>query len=507
MKKIVPFLFSLFSITAFSQQPIGWASLNGGTTGGAGGEMVTITNRAELLANVTGNDPKILLIQDTIELVLYERIKVYGNKTIVGNTLNAMIRFGGLEIVGNNVILQNLVIGDFYDGDWSGTTHSTDCLTIYGVNIWIDHCWFWAGADGLLDIRSGNGSVADYITISYCRFSDHNKVTLIGSSDNDIECRDHLRTTFHHCWYDGTIDKGVNQRMPRVRFGDVHVFNNYYEEIDSYCAAARFESDVVVENTYFRNSKSPHIMDDVGLGLEDPDLVAINNIYEQCTGSQTTSGDAFVPSNFYNYFPTPTYDVPVLVMNDAGPFNPIDNIPPTAVDDIIYYQGMTGAINIFATDNDTDADGGDLRVAQLANDPLGNAYIKLNRIIYFPLPNSTGVDTILYLLVDTQGGVDTGMVLIDYDNVNAVDEVEENGFMQLYPNPALGLVTIELASMGEAGAVRVFDSLGKHVVCGNNLSFNQNKYTLNTGFLSAGVYLVAVQVGDRVFSKKLIVSK
>ncbi len=509
MKKFTPLLFTLFTLSAFAQSgPVGWASLNGGTTGGEGGEVVTITNRAELLANVAGTTPKILMIEDTIELVLYEKVKVYANKTIVGKTQNAMIRFGGLEIVGNNVILQNLVIGDFYDGDWGGTTHSTDCLTIYGVNVWIDHCWFWAGADGLLDIRSGNGSIADYITVSYCKFSDHNKVTLVGAGDDATQDRDHLRVTFHHCWYDATVDKGLNQRMPRVRFGDVHVFNNYYEELDSYGVAARFESDVVVENTYFRNSKNPHIMDDIGLGLEDPDLVAINNIYEQCTGSQTTSGAAFVPGDFYNYTPTPTWDVPALVMNEAGPFNPAGNIAPVAVDDIIYYAGMAGAVTIFAADNDTDADGGDLRIAQIANDPPGNAFIKLNRITYFPLPNSTGVDTILYTLVDTQGGVDTGMVLIDFDNVNAAGDLEaESALIHVYPNPTNGLTTIEIPPFAGEAELRLFDSRGRQISCNGHLSFEQNKYTLDAGFLSPGVYLVSFQTNNHVFSKKLIINK
>ncbi|MCB9283838.1 MAG: T9SS type A sorting domain-containing protein [Lewinellaceae bacterium] len=506
MKNSLIFFFTLLTVSAFSQ-PIGWASLNGGTSGGAGGQVVTITNRTELLANVTGEDPKILLIQDTVELNLYERVKVYGNKTIMGATPAAMLRYGGLEIIGNNVILQNLAIGDFYDGDWSGTTHSTDCLTLYGVNIWIDHCWLWAGADGLLDVRSGNNNIADYITVSYTRFSDHNKVSLIGSADSNIECRDHLRITYDHCWWDGTLAKGLNQRLPRVRFGDVHVLNSYYEEVDSYCVAARFESDVVVEDNYFRNVSNPHIMDDFGLGIEDPDLVSIGNIYELCSGSQTTSGTAFTPSDFYSYDPIPAWDVPALVMNEAGPFNPDANISPVAVDDIIDYSGLSGTVNIYSVDNDTDADGGDLRIAQIANDPPGTAHIKLNRIIYTPLPNSTGVDTILYLLVDTQGGVDTGRVLIYYDGINSIfSRQDPNGVVQVYPNPANGLVTVEMeAGFEEASAIEVFDHLGRGVCSDLFPSENKNKYTLDTGFFPEGVYWVFVRAGAHRFTKKLVI--
>ena len=393
--------------------PVGWASLAGGTTGGAGGDTVTVTTRAQFLSYVGDNTARVIVIQDTLELNLYERVKVFGNKTIVGGTPNAMIRYGGLEIVGNNVIVQNLVIGDFYDGDWGGTTHSTDALTIYGQRVWIDHCWLYAGADGLLDVRAGNGNIADLITISYCRFSDHNKVTLIGASNDQVESRGHLRITFHHCWYDGTLAKGLNQRNPRVRFGDVHIFNTYYEEIDSYCAAARFESDLVLENNYFRNANNPHAIEDEGLGLEDPDLVAIDNIYEFSAGSQETGGTAFVPADFYSYVADPAVDVPALVMNGAGPFDPTDNQPPVAGEDPVGWDGLTNPIVIAATDNDTDADGGDLRIAQILNQPAGTAGIRLNQVYYTPPAGTGGRDTVLYLLVDTQGGVDTGRIIIE----------------------------------------------------------------------------------------------
>ncbi|MEL6720816.1 MAG: hypothetical protein AAFP82_19085, partial [Bacteroidota bacterium] len=324
-KKILLLIWIIFAIVGMASaqsQPIGWASLNGGTTGGFGGERIIVDNRQDFVAAVSSNEPMTVLIQDTIELRLYERIPVRSNKTLLGASENAMLRFGGLELVGNNIIVQNLIIGDSYDGDWSGKTNSTDCITVFGKNVWIDHCWFRTAADGLLDIRSGNGNIADYVTVSYCRFSDHNKVSLIGSSNESIEDRNHFRVSFHHCWYDGTIDKGLHQRNPRVRFGDVHMFNNYYEDLGSYCIAARIESDLVVENSYFRNCPSPHEIRDFDLGIEDPDIVAINNVYELCWGDMQTNGDAFIPSDFYDYTPDLVENIPAIVMNEAGPFNP-----------------------------------------------------------------------------------------------------------------------------------------------------------------------------------------
>lgn len=503
-------LFSLLCVSLNAQGgPVGWASVNGGTTGGEGGQTVLIRNRAELLANVTGSTAKILVIRDTIELQLYERVKVYANKTIVGETPAAMIRFGGLEILGNNVIVQNLAIGDFYDGDPSGTTHSTDCITIYGVNVWIDHCWLWSGADGLLDVRSGNGSIADYITISNTRFSNHNKVTLLGSSDDNIDNRGHLRTTFYQCWYDGTLGRQLTQRMPRVRFADAHILNTYYEEILSYCVGANFESDVVVEGSYFRNLKNPHIISDQGAGLEDPDLVGIDNAYEGTTGARSTNGTAFVPGDFYAYTPIPTHDVPARVMNEAGLFNDPDNKPPTANTDTVDFSMLVGAVVVDVTANDTDVDGGDLRIAQIANETPGLAVVKNNALTYLPRGGASGVDTILYVLVDTQGGIDTGKVLVYYDGLpNAVRVYGESALIIISPNPARDFTTVELAPALANGVVRIFGAAGNVVAAESMLRSNgNNRYQLSTSQLSAGLYLFSVETNQGRYTRKLLVTK
>ena len=488
--------------------PVGWASVNGGTTGGYGGDAVVISSRQQFVSQVLGNDPKILLIRDTIDLVLYERIKVYSNKTIVGMTQNAMIRFGGLEIVGDNVIVQNLIMGDFYDGDWDGKTHSTDCLTIYGKNIWIDHCWLHTAADGLLDIRTDGSLKANYITVSNVRFSDHNKVSLIGSSDDSTQDRDHLNATFHHCWFDGTLDKSVNQRMPRVRYGDVHVFNCYYEGITSSCVAARIESDVVVEKNYFRRSANPHSMDDFGKGLEDPDLVAVDNHYELTSGSKMTSGNAFDPSDFYGYTPDPVWDVPALVMNEAGPFNPFENQDPVAVTDTVDYRNLTGAVILDVTSNDLDADGGELRLAQMASTPRGIAFIRENKIYYAPPAQANGIDTLFYMLVDTRGGLDTGMVLIFYDGINTAKDLKKSAVpINLYPNPAADYLWIDLGEAAfDLDGIWLYDSLGtKRFAKISPEPVSPGHWKIDVSAWEEGIYSLTVRAGGQTVTKKMTI--
>ena len=73
--------------------------------------------------------------------------------------------------------------------------------------------------DGAVDITNAS----DLATVSWNRFDEHDKVMLIGSSDGATADIGKLRVTVHHNVFDSNV-----QRTPRVRFGQVHVYNNYY---------------------------------------------------------------------------------------------------------------------------------------------------------------------------------------------------------------------------------------------------------------------------------------
>ena len=62
----------------------------------------------------------------------------------------------------------------------------------------------------------------------------------------------HLRVTFHHNLYEN-----VTQRLPRVRFGEVHVYNNYYKFTNQfnypflYAWGVGYSSKIYAQNNYF----------------------------------------------------------------------------------------------------------------------------------------------------------------------------------------------------------------------------------------------------------------
>lgn len=63
----------------------------------------------------------------------------------------------------------------------------------------------------------------DLVTVSYNHFYDHDKSSIIGNSDSKTADEGALRVTLHHNYYENTV-----QRTPRVRYGQVHLYNNYY---------------------------------------------------------------------------------------------------------------------------------------------------------------------------------------------------------------------------------------------------------------------------------------
>ncbi|MBN2536174.1 MAG: hypothetical protein JXB88_25055 [Spirochaetales bacterium] len=280
------------------QQPgvIGFASQNGGTTGGSDGTTVTVSNYSDLESAVSGSERRIVRISGTI--TGSGMMKTGSNKSIIGSGSSSTISGFGLNISGqNNIIIQNITF----------TNADDDSINVqeYSTNIWIDHCSFTNGYDGLVDIKRGSS----YITVSWNHFYNHGKTCLLGhSDDNTGQDTGNLKVTYHHNFFDNT-----DTRHPRIRFGHVHVLNNYYIG-NEYGVASTMNADVLVEGNYFSGVDDPTL---VGYGSSGPgDLVERNNIYDNCGNSPQTQGS--VPSFPYSYSLDNASSIPSIVRNGAG---------------------------------------------------------------------------------------------------------------------------------------------------------------------------------------------
>ncbi|WP_331155122.1 polysaccharide lyase family 1 protein [Steroidobacter sp.] len=214
------------------------------------------------------------------------RIRVGSNTTIVGVGDKAAIRGAWIDIRGtsgvansrSNIIIRNITFQDTYDcfPQWSPTDGSLgawnalyDSISLRDTNnVWIDHNTFedrvtadstqpnyfgvlYQVHDGSLDITNAS----DLVTVSWNRFRNHDKVMLIGSSDSTAADRGKLRVTLHH-----NVFERVGQRVPRVRFGQVHLYNNYYDLRNTpnyqYSWGVGIESAIYAEENFFAAPRS-----------------------------------------------------------------------------------------------------------------------------------------------------------------------------------------------------------------------------------------------------------
>src|SRR5687767_14776414 len=69
----------------WSDTPHGFASLDGGTTGGAGGKVVTVTDQASLVRYASAEEPYVIRVEGAIDVEPFgSDIVVTSNKTIIG---------------------------------------------------------------------------------------------------------------------------------------------------------------------------------------------------------------------------------------------------------------------------------------------------------------------------------------------------------------------------------------------------------------------------------------
>lgn len=276
-----------------ANQPIGFGA---GTTGGAGGATVTVSNATQFTEAVKRTGPLVIQVNGTVSLS--SMTKVTSNKTIIGVGTSGRITGSGLNVSKvNNVIIRNLTF----------TGSNDDAINVeYSTKVWIDHNDISNANDGAIDIKRAS----DHITVSWNRVHHHDKTFLLGHSDsNGGEDRGKLRVTYDHNWFDGT-----KQRNPRVRFGNpVHVLNNYYSNIGSYGVASTEGAGVLVEGNYFENVKDPYHLGEAASGPGT--LVARNNHFVNSGQGQAGGSVASIP---YGYAVDNASSVKSIVTAGAG---------------------------------------------------------------------------------------------------------------------------------------------------------------------------------------------
>ncbi|XP_076947497.1 pectate lyase 4-like [Bidens hawaiensis] len=222
---------------ALAECALGFAK---GTTCGAGGEIYTVTDPSDedgenpkegtLRYGASQKKPLWIIFEKDMVITLKHTPVVTSDKTIDGRgAVVEIANSGGITIQEeNNIIIHGININNVkvMDGYAGRSACDGDALTIKTASkIWIDHCTLSNGPDGLLDVTVGSTAV----TISNCRFQDHDKVVLLGADDSHTEDKI-MQVTVAYNRFEDTC----TQRMPRCRFGFFQVVNNDYNKWKMY---------------------------------------------------------------------------------------------------------------------------------------------------------------------------------------------------------------------------------------------------------------------------------
>lgn len=291
---------------------VGWATQGGGTTGGAGGPTVTVTNWNDFRTQAQTAGARTILVSGmlsgsgTVEVTANKTIRGVGaGSGLSGTTLNIE------DMHPANVIIQNLNIRGVL---------GTDAIQIENAtHIWIDHNTMSSTIESNPDVYDGMIDIThagDYITVSWNIIRNHWKNSLVGHSDGNAgEDVGHLRITYHHNWFENTFE-----RSPRVRFGEtVHVYNNYYLNVNnntaSYAIASTMNAGVLVEGNVFENVQQA-CWSASGYADSDPGrLVARNNSLTNSGPCEVNGSVAALP---YSYTAENVGSVKASVMAGSG---------------------------------------------------------------------------------------------------------------------------------------------------------------------------------------------
>jgi pectate lyase len=294
---------------------VGWATEGSGTTGGGNQTPIVVTTAEQLTQSIAGDGPAVIHVSGSLS----GNFNIGANKTVIGICGAEIHGHIGISAV-SNVILRNLkVVGYNCTDSPASCRDGADAIGILGGahHVWVDHLDVSDGSDGNLDVTQGG----DFVTVSWTKFSyssmrtdpvvgdsGHRFSNLIGASDTDTRDPGHLNITWHHCWWADNVD----QRMPRSRRGQIHLFNNLFTAAgNSYCSNAGQDAKLLVQNSIYSGVNSPLQITQNGT------LRSEGNEFPGSSGNQNGSGNGFTPT--YSFTLDPVAGLEAAIQAGVGP--------------------------------------------------------------------------------------------------------------------------------------------------------------------------------------------
>ncbi len=355
-------------------------------------------------------------------------LKGMSNLTIFSRN-GAAILHANIDISdSSNMIIRNLVFDELWewDEDTAGEydRNDWDYMTIESesTNVWIDHCTFYKAYDGVIDVKNPSTTKTSNITISWCSFLPagrgdffevmmnelaanpsqypyyshlikdlhmtkeqvisyaygQKKTHLLGQSDDAVNAAN-IRVTLANNYYRDSMD-----RMPRLRYGNSHVYNCVLDSEDIYQAKLSIENSEAAEKIVSNGASSTC-----------RGKVLLENCYINDILNPLNSGNGASPSGYINavnsvYYlngvktnlqpkSNSTTDSSVLVLNaeefkNSLPYNAPVLYPAEQLVDIVIPNSGAGVLDmtVLQWEKTMYYDGGNTNPGENGNEPGEN---------------------------------------------------------------------------------------------------------------------------------------
>ncbi|KAH7286900.1 hypothetical protein KP509_32G027600 [Ceratopteris richardii] len=259
-------------------------------------EDAVTPKRGTLRHAVIQTEPLWIIFSQDMTIVLKEELLMNSYKTIDGRGHEIHIAHGPcitMQYV-SNIIIHGIHVHDCKRGGnamvRSSPTHygwrtisDGDGISLFGArDVWVDHVSLARCTDGLFDAIMGSTA----ITVSNSFFTQHNKVMLLGHSDEYVQDKSmQVTIAFNH------FGEGLVQRMPRCRHGFFEIVNNDYTHWEMYAIGGSASPTINSKGNRYTAPSDPNAKD-VTMRMDTPER-------KWETWDWRSEGDLFVNGAFF----------------------------------------------------------------------------------------------------------------------------------------------------------------------------------------------------------------
>jgi len=118
-----------------------------------------------------------------------------------------------------------------------------------------------------------------------------------------------------------------------------------------------------------------------------------------------------------------------------------------------------------------------------------------------------GIHLITYTVTDVNGCTSISTKEIEVTICQAIEGLEENIRITLYPNPAMYYLTITISNTEDMEWIEIFDMLGNKIISDKMNGNSQTELFFDISEIPSGSYLIQIIGNKSVYTEPFIISR